>query len=72
MYRGDGINRRYGVDVYIVLRYKGRYYDYCSIQGSFFPALFAEIVGILKLQRLLVTYIRIGKNISFANKEDTG
>ncbi|KAK0619418.1 hypothetical protein B0T14DRAFT_519256 [Immersiella caudata] len=37
MHRGDEMSRRYGADIYIVLRCKGRYYNYCSTQDTSFP-----------------------------------
>ncbi|KAK0628677.1 hypothetical protein B0T17DRAFT_523418 [Bombardia bombarda] len=46
MHRGDEMSRRYGADIYIVLRRKGRYYDYCSTQDTSFPTPPMEIVWI--------------------------
>jgi len=46
MRRGDEMSRRYRADIYIVLRCKGRYYDYCSTQDTSFPMLPMEIVWI--------------------------
>ncbi|KAB5526452.1 hypothetical protein GE09DRAFT_1151510 [Coniochaeta sp. 2T2.1] len=43
MRRGDEMHRRYGAEVYIVMRRKGRYYDYCSTQDHSFPPSCAEI-----------------------------
>ncbi|KAK4119883.1 hypothetical protein N657DRAFT_649662 [Parathielavia appendiculata] len=43
MHRCDDISRRYGADVYIVLRRKGRYYDYSSSRDPSFPLSSAEI-----------------------------
>lgn len=39
MHRGDEMSRRYGVDICVVLRRKGRYYDYCSTQDTSFLSL---------------------------------
>lgn len=44
--RGDEMSRRYGADIYIVVRRKGRYYDYCSTQDTSFPTPPTEIVWI--------------------------
>jgi hypothetical protein len=44
MRRGDEMRRRYGADVYIVLRRNSRYYDYCSTKDSSFPLPYVEIV----------------------------
>jgi len=44
MHRGDEMSRRYGADIYIVLRCKGRYYDYCSTQDTSFPTPPIELV----------------------------
>jgi hypothetical protein len=38
------MSRRYGAEVYIVLRRKGRYHDYCSTQDPSFPLPCVEIV----------------------------
>lgn len=44
MHRGDEMSRRYGADIYIVLRLTGHYYDYYSTQDTFFLTLPMELV----------------------------
>jgi len=39
---------RYGADIYIVVRRKGRYYNYCSTQNTSFLTLLTEIIWILE------------------------
>ncbi|KAK0701998.1 hypothetical protein B0T26DRAFT_735524 [Lasiosphaeria miniovina] len=67
MHRGNEMSRRYGADIYIVLRRKGRYYGYCSTQDTSFPTPPIEIVWmpeseacrILTLNRIKLTLCQL-------------
>ena len=80
MRRGDEMSRRYGADIYIVLRRKGRYYDYCSTQDTSFPTLPREIVRIpepeaclmLTVNRIKLTLCQLEERRQALSGKNTG
>ena len=78
MRQGDDISRRrYGADIYIVLRRKGRYSEHCSTQDTSFPKQPMDIVWIpepehyrkLILNRMKFTLCRLDERRRALNEK---
>jgi len=80
MHRGNEMSRRYGADIYIVLRRKGHYYDYCSTQDTSFPTPPIEIIWIpepetcqiLTLNKIKLTLYQLKERRQALSDKSTG